>query len=247
MVRGLQVTISGTALSERIAERIRTHESKAASLEERLSRRAGDLPFDIRAGDGLETFGELQAAHELHRDRAAQLTVLRDGVKGDETYVLTMADLQAADLAQSFSSDDGNRRDADVVEQCSSAPVDGLRVTISGARLEKMLEEGVQVHRDRAEWWKHEAARTPEEQTEDEPLLPTHMCENEAERRVWYAEVLEFLRDHIEPAATYRLGRADLEFGELLPDKPGWMEQEEYEERTAAGFHLGRIAKRIAV
>ena len=141
MVRGLQVTISGTELGERLADRIRIHQSKATALEERISRRTGDLPFDIRAGDGLETFGELQSAHELHRDRAAQLAVLRDGLSGDETYVLTMADLQAADLAQRASSEGGNRRDADVVEQCSSAPVDGLRVTISGARLEKMLEE----------------------------------------------------------------------------------------------------------
>jgi hypothetical protein len=168
MVRGLQMTISGTALSERIAERIRMHESKAAALEERLSRRVGDLAFDIRASDGLETFGEWQAAHELHRDRAAQLTILRDGLDGDETYVLTVADLQAADLAQRLVRR-RNRQVPSVVEHCSMAPVDGLKVTISGARLEKLLEEGVQVHRERAEWWKREAARTPEEQTEEEP------------------------------------------------------------------------------
>jgi hypothetical protein len=39
----------------------------------------------------------------------------------------------------------------------------------------------------------------------------------------WQAEVLAFLRDHIEPEEVYRLGKGDLEFGDLLPEKPGWM------------------------
>jgi hypothetical protein len=182
MVRGLQVTISGTDLSERIADRIRTHETKASAVEERISRRAGDLPFDIRASDGLETFGELQAAHELHRNRVAQLTLLRGGLTGGDIYVLTLADLQAADLLSNASSDDGNRHEPGVVEHCRIGTVDGLRLTISGDRLHRMLEERMQVHRQRAESWRREAERTPEEQTEEAPLLPTHMCEAEAGR-----------------------------------------------------------------
>jgi hypothetical protein len=67
--------------------------------------------------------------------------------------------------------------------------------------------------------------------------------ENEAERHEWRAEVLVFIHDHVEPAETYRLGEADLAFGELLPAKPGWLEQDEYEERTAVGFHLARLVK----
>lgn len=247
MVRGLQVTISGTELSERIADRIRTHETNAIALDERISRRAGDLRFDIRASDGLETFGELQGAHELHRNRVAQLTLLRDGLTRGDIYVLTLADLQAADLVSNASSDDGNRHEPCVFETCRIASVDGVKLTISGHRLHQMLEERMQHHHDRAEWWRREAARTPEEQTEEAPLLPTHMCEAEAGRHVWHAEVLEFIRDHIETGEMYRLGKSDLEFGELLPEKPGWMEQEEHEERTAVGFHLGRMAKRFAV
>jgi hypothetical protein len=38
------------------------------------------------------------------------------------------------------------------------------------------------------------------------------------------------------------LGEADLQFSELLPEKPGWLEQEEYEERTSVGFHLERLS-----
>jgi hypothetical protein len=43
------------------------------------------------------------------------------------------------------------------------------------------------------------------------------------------------------------LAEADLVFGERLPKKPAWMEQDEYEERTSVGFQLERLAKRNAV
>jgi hypothetical protein len=123
--------------------------------------------------------------------------------------------------------------------------IDGLKVTVTGQELRTLLEQRIEDHLRRAERWKREQARTPEDETEDEPLLPDHMCANEAQRHEWRADVLEFIRDHIESHEVYRLGEPDLEFGELLPDKPGWLEQEEYEERTSVGFHLGRIAKRI--
>ena len=42
---------------------------------------------------------------------------------------------------------------------------------------------------------------------------------------------------------TYSYGADDLAFGELLPDKPGWFDQEEYEERTKVGFQLERLTK----
>ena len=58
------------------------------------------------------------------------------------------------------------------------------------------------------------------------------MCENEAERHVWRANVLRFMRDHIDINETYRLGEGDLAFGELLPGKPGWLDQRITEERT---------------
>jgi hypothetical protein len=48
----------------------------------------------------------------------------------------------------------------------------------------------------------------------------------------------------IESAEVYRLSEEDLAFGELLPEKPGSIEQEEYEERTRVGFHLERLTRR---
>jgi hypothetical protein len=57
--------------------------------------------------------------------------------------------------------------------------------------------------------------------------------------------VLAFIRDHIDGSKTYRLRDADLAFGELLPQMPGWMEQDEYERETRVGFNLERLTKEI--
>src|SRR2546425_10120293 len=110
--------------------------------------------------------------------------------------------------------------------------IDGLRLTIPGEQLRRLLEQRIDDHRRCADRWKREEARKPEDQTEDEPLLPDHICENEAQRHEWRAAVLGFIRDCIESAEVYRLGEADLHFGELLPETPGWLEQEQYEERN---------------
>src|SRR5262245_23958177 len=106
--------------------------------------------------------------------------------------------------------------------------IDGLRLTISGEELRRLLDERIEDHERCVARWKREQARTPEEQTEDQPLLPEHMCEHEADRHEWRADVLGFMRDHIEAAEVYRLGEPDLLFGELLPAKPWAIEQEEY-------------------
>ena len=121
--------------------------------------------------------------------------------------------------------------------------IDGLKLTITGEQLRTLLEQRIESHRRSADRWTHEQRRTPEQETDDEPLLPEHMCANEAARHAWRAEILEFVRDHIDARETYRLSESDLAFGELLPDKPGWLEQQEYEERTAIGFQLERLTK----
>jgi len=131
------------------------------------------------------------------------------------------------------------------LESPRNASIDGLRLTFSGEELRKLLDQRIHHHRRRAEHWKREQARTPDQQTEDEPLLPEHICENEGERHEWHAAVLGFVRDHIDADEVYRLGQADLHFGELLPDKPGWLEQRDYEERTSVGFHLERLVKQL--
>ena len=124
--------------------------------------------------------------------------------------------------------------------------IDGLKLTMSGEELRELLAARVAEHRASADRWQREADRTIEEQTEEAPLLPEHMCEYEAERQEWRAEVLEFIGDHLEPLELYRLSESDLAFGELLPPKPAALEQDEYEERTRVGFGLERIAKRLS-
>jgi hypothetical protein len=245
MIRGLQITMPAKELSDRIAERIRLHEGTLCALDARIKRREGDQPFDIRGEDALQTFAELQSERQHYADRVLQLTMLRDNLFVGETYALCRADLRLAELISPDFIDASSTADDCCVADRAPAAIDGLKLTIDGEELRKALEQRIQDHRRRADRWQREQARTPEQQTEDEPLLPEEMCANEAERHAWRVDVLGFIRDHIEPATVYRLGEADLAFGEVLPEKPGWMKQEEYEERTSIGFHLDRLTRSV--
>ena len=121
--------------------------------------------------------------------------------------------------------------------------IDGLKLTFSGNELRNLLEERIAYHDKCAQRWQWEQSRTEESETEDAPLLPEHMCEHEEEKHMWRADVLRFIRDHIEANEIYRVGAADVEFGELMPPKPASVEQVEYEERTPYRFHLEQLTK----
>ena len=84
-------------------------------------------------------------------------------------------------------------RRADFASPSEARAIQGLRLTMTGLSCRTLLKDRIRSHRDRARRWKREEGRTPEEATEDEPLLPTHMCGNEAERHEWRAEVLRFI------------------------------------------------------
>ena len=231
MISGLQITIRAEELSRRIAERIRMHEATASALDARIKQQQGDQPFDVRAEDGFKTLGELETERQHSRDRASHLTLLRDNLVAGEVYVLDRTDLRLAELISpdvAVASGIGD----DTYGERRIATIDGLKLTMSGEEVRRLLEQRIDDHRRRAQRWKREQARTAEQQTEDEPLLPNEICANEAERHTWRAGVLGFIRDHIDPTDAYRLGEADLLFAELLPEKPWWVEQEEYEERT---------------
>ena len=211
-------------MSDRISERIRTHEATIGALDVRIKRREGDLPFDVRVEDGMKTLGELESEREHHRGRVLRLTLLRDGLVADEIYALGSADLRLADLIPPDCPDASTIPDERCLDDGRIVPIDGLKLTISGHELRSLLEQRMRDHERRAERWRDEQARTPEQET-DEPLLPDHICENEAERSDWQVGVLGFIRDHVEAASVYRLGGQDLAFGDLLPEKPGWLEQ----------------------
>jgi hypothetical protein len=245
MITGLQISMRGEELRQKIAERIRAHEGAIAVLDVRIKRREGDRSFDVRVDDGLETLAELEADRQQYRDRVFQLTLLLDSIVAEELYALSEADLRLAELISPDRSQTGSGPEIHFVDTKQGPAIDGLKLTISGEELRALLQRRIQDHDEYAQWWKREETRTPEDQTEDEPLLPSAMCANEAERHVWRAEVLGFIRDHIDAAQTYRLGESDLAFGDLLPVKPGWLEQQAYEERTNLGFQLERLTKRI--
>jgi hypothetical protein len=135
--------------------------------------------------------------------------------------------------------------DAIVVVRKEPTMIDGLKMTLTGEELRKLLDTRAAERRRAAARWQSEQERAPETATEDAPLLPDHLCENEAQRLEWRADVLTFLRDHLDPSEIYRLDLSDLETAELLPLKPEWLVQDEFEESTRVGFSLERIAKRV--
>ena len=108
--------------------------------------------------------------------------------------------------------------------------VDGLKLTMTGEELRARVEQRLAEHRARAARWKNEISRTADDATEEAPLLPRHICGNEAARSEWRAERLTFVLDHLDPAETYRLGEMDLEFAELLPEEPELHGPEDYED-----------------
>ena len=98
--------------------------------------------------------------------------------------------------------------------------IDGLKLMVTGEELQTLLAQRMEQHERSAERWRRELERRPEEQTDEQPVLPEHMCAYEAERHEWRVDVLGFIRDHIDASEVYRLGEEDLAFGELLPEEP---------------------------
>lgn len=107
--------------------------------------------------------------------------------------------------------------------------IDGLKVTLTGVEIRTLLEDRTAEHRALATNWHREAAKSPDDEAQ-EPQLPQHLCEYEAQRHEWRAQVLSFLKDHLDPTEIYRLGEFDLEYAELLPACPPGVEQNEHQE-----------------
>jgi hypothetical protein len=121
--------------------------------------------------------------------------------------------------------------------------IDGLKLTMTGDQIRTRLEDRIEDHRERSERWRR--ATSEDDDTSEPVQLPVHMCEHEAERHQWRADVLTFIRDHVETAETYRLTEVDLEFAELLPEKPWVVEQADYEERHEMDMQVRRLARSI--
>jgi hypothetical protein len=123
--------------------------------------------------------------------------------------------------------------------------IEGLKLTMTGEELRNRLDERVKRHERAVEHYKREATREPDPKEEYDFVLPEHMCEYEQEFHTWRAETLAYIREHVEGGEVYRLGPADLEFGEILPEKPGIVEQDEFERENRVGFSMEQIAKDI--
>src|SRR5688572_15731227 len=98
--------------------------------------------------------------------------------------------------------------------------IDGLKLTMTGEQLRSVIEERLTAHHLQAARWTEEAARTRDDETPERPLLPEHICENEAALAEWRAARLRYICDHLDPTEVYLLGERDLEFAGLLEEEP---------------------------
>ncbi len=121
--------------------------------------------------------------------------------------------------------------------------IDGLKLTMTGDQIRTRLDARIQHHREESVRWRQEASSDGD--TPDAIQLPAHMCEHEAARHQWRAEVLTFIRDHADVCEIYRLTAADLEFAELLPEPPPLVEQAEHEEHHELSMQIRRLARSI--
>jgi hypothetical protein len=123
--------------------------------------------------------------------------------------------------------------------------IDGLKLTLTGEELRARLQERVEDHQRRVEWYRHEKTREPDPNDEYDFCLPEHQCEYGEELHDWRARALAYIAEHIEGGEVYRLSDADLAFGEILPEKPGSVRQSDFERDERIGSSLERIAKEI--
>jgi hypothetical protein len=121
--------------------------------------------------------------------------------------------------------------------------IDGLKLTMTGGQIRARLDARIQHHLDESARWRKNMSS--DDDGPDAIQLPEQMCEHEAERHEWRADVLTFIRDHADASETYRLAAADLEFAELLPEKPFIVAQAEYEESHEMDYQVRKLTRAI--
>src|SRR5215470_20076631 len=103
----------------------------------------------------------------------------------------------------------------DRVGRFGDGVVDGLKLTIQGGELRRLLDDRIAEHERSAAHWKRALVRAADEPMGEGEEQSDEICANEALRHEWRVEVLTFIRDHVEPLRTYRIGGPDLALAEL--------------------------------
>jgi len=119
--------------------------------------------------------------------------------------------------------------------------IDGLKLTFTGEELHRLLQERAARHRGAIV-----RLGVDDDDAEEEVQLPEHLVAEMIERHHWRAEVLDFLRAHLEAADTYRLGPHDLEFAELLPEAPDEVEEERYRAASGLAFQVSQLVRSLS-
>jgi hypothetical protein len=100
--------------------------------------------------------------------------------------------------------------------------IDGRKLTFSGETLRTMLGQRIRRHEEKAGHWTRETLRAEDDETEDAPLLPQHMCENEAERHTWRAQV-RFAIQGLHLAHVRRCALMQRRASRRLGDNDAWL------------------------
>lgn len=94
--------------------------------------------------------------------------------------------------------------------------IEGLKLTMSGTELRQQLGARIRWHQSRVADYQRELARQDVDESTD-VRLPEHIVEHMRDEHESRAGVLTLIHDHVLETETYRLGEADLAFGEMIP------------------------------
>ena len=95
--------------------------------------------------------------------------------------------------------------------------VEGLKVPIKGAALKTALTKKVEQLQELAHKTQADADAKQDDRSDENRWIPATVLENEVDRLEVEITALNVFRDHIVDAEDYLLGRADLEFANLIP------------------------------
>ena len=147
MIRGLKIFMKAEDLGQRISERIVEHQAAIAALDERLAACAGDKPYDVGLEDNFKAVEELGDDRQRLRDRLTQLALLRGSLIEGETYAMSKPDLRFAELISSDPKDTPGIEDNSRYDSPSGIPIEGLKLTIPGEELRKLLQKRQRDHK----------------------------------------------------------------------------------------------------
>lgn len=102
--------------------------------------------------------------------------------------------------------------------------IEGLKFDVTTDELRKHLEAKIEHHRERKDFYDHQAAALQKGNVEAMPYTngdPVQALQAKGSQHLAKIELFVFLRDHLIPGETYRLEESDLTRLEIV-SRAGW-------------------------